>query len=77
MLHRLSKDRLHADLLHHSMVRVYTKAFFALDSNLKSFVKIMHFLKELLDLRHAAFIKADAALLHCSKLAFALQDTNN
>lgn len=77
MLYRLSKDRLHADLLHHSMARVYTKAFFALDSNLKSFVKIMHFLKEFLDLRHAAFIKADAALLHCLKLAFALQDTNN
>lgn len=58
-------------------LRVYTKAFFALDSNLKSFIKIMYFLKKLLDLQHAAFIKADAALLHCLKLAFALQDTNN
>lgn len=60
MLYQLSKDLLTAVLLYHSMI-VFTKAFFALDSNLQSFIKITCFLKKFPDLQHAPFIKADAA----------------
>lgn len=79
MLYQLCKDLIHAVLLYHSMREcslrpslLWTVIYSPSSKSLKRC-----FLKKIPDLQHAAFIKADAVLLHCLKLALPLQDTSN